>query len=429
VKRAARVLAAILIAVATVGAQRTTTPDPILLLISFDGWRWDYIDRVPASNLKALAARGVRAAELIPSFPTFTFPNHYTIVTGLYPDHHGIVQNTIDDLAYAERFTMSAATARESRWWGGEPIWVTAERQGRRSAPLSWPGTEAPVGGVRPTAWLPFDDKASNTDRVRQVLDLLALPPERRPSFLTTYFSEVDHAGHENGPDSPELITAASHLDEALGQIVDGVRRLGLDDRTTVVVVSDHGMTPTPADRFIFLDDYVDPDSIDFVEMGAFLQLRPYPELLDVVYRQLRGRHPHLSIYKREEVPARFHYGGNPRITPIIGVLDNQRARQVTEQLLRAIRANRAKVVVIDITGVPTIDSTVANHLVQTVDASGLMGASVIITGLSSEIALTLVTIGLDLSKMNAVGDLQGGIEEAERLLGYEVTRTGDTGG
>ncbi|HUH70765.1 MAG TPA: STAS domain-containing protein [Mycobacterium sp.] len=116
-------------------------------------------------------------------------------------------------------------------------------------------------------------------------------------------------------------------------------------------------------------------------------------------------------------------------ILPIIGVLDSQRARQVTEQLLRAIRANRAKVVVIDITGVPTIDSTVANHLVQTVDASGLMGASVIITGLSSEIALTLVTIGLDLSKMNAVGDLQGGIEEAERLLGYEVTRTGDQTG
>ena len=113
-------------------------------------------------------------------------------------------------------------------------------------------------------------------------------------------------------------------------------------------------------------------------------------------------------------------------ILPIIGILDSQRARQVTEQLLRAIRANRAKVVVIDITGVPTIDSTVANHLVQTVDASGLMGASVIITGLSSEIALTLVTIGLDLSKMNAVGDLQGGIEEAERLLGYEVTRTGE---
>ena len=111
-------------------------------------------------------------------------------------------------------------------------------------------------------------------------------------------------------------------------------------------------------------------------------------------------------------------------ILPIIGVLDTQRARQLTEQLLRGIRTNRAKVVVIDITGVPEIDSTVANHLVQTVEASRLMGASVIITGLSSEIALTLVTIGVDLSKMNAVGDLQGGIEEAERLLGYQVTRS-----
>ena len=320
--RAARALVAIVIAAATLVAQRASHPDPILLLISFDGWRWDYIDRVPAPNLKALAARGVRAAELIPSFPTVTFPNHYTIVTGLYPDHHGIVQNTIDDLAYAERFTMSAATAREGRWWGGEPMWVTAERQGLRSAPIFWPGSEAPAGGVRPTAWLPFDDKVSTTDKVGQVLDLLALPAERRPSFLTAYFSEVDHAGHENGPDSPELITAASHLDEALGQIVDGVRRLGLDDRMTLVVVSDHGMTPTPADRFIFLDDYVDPDSIDFVEMGAFLQLRPYPGLLDAVYRQLRGRHPHLAVYKREELPARFHYGRNPRITPIIGLLD-----------------------------------------------------------------------------------------------------------
>src|SRR6058998_2406867 len=114
-------------------------------------------------------------------------------------------------------------------------------------------------------------------------------------------------------------------------------------------------------------------------------------------------------------------------ILPIIGVIDSQRARQLTEQLLRGIRNNRAKVVVVDITGVPTIDSTVANHLVQTVEASRLMGASVIITGLSSEIAQTLVTIGVDLSKMNAVGDLQGGIEEAERLLGYNVMLTGET--
>src|SRR6185295_12660829 len=306
----------------TACAQRRQDAAPIVVLISFDGWRWDYIDRVPAPNLQALAARGVRAAELIPSFPTFTFPNHYTIVTGLYPDHHGIVQNTIDDLAYPERFTMSAATAREGRWWGGEPIWVTAERQGRRSAPVSWPGSEAPIGGVRPTAWARFDDRMTPAERVRDVLNLLALPADLRPSLLTTYFSNVDHAGHENGPDSPELIAAATQLDQALGEIVDGVRRLGLDDRTTIVVVSDHGMTPTPADRVIFLDDYIGLDDIDFVELGALLQLRPYPTLVEPIYRQLRGRHPHLSISKRDELPARFHYGSNPRITPIVGVLD-----------------------------------------------------------------------------------------------------------
>jgi predicted AlkP superfamily pyrophosphatase or phosphodiesterase len=322
VTRAARVLVAIVITIATIGAQRRSGGDPILVLISFDGWRWDYLDRLPAPNLKALAARGVRAKELVPSFPTFTFPNHYTIVTGLYPGHHGIVHNVIDDVAYPLRFTMSAATAKEGRWWGGEPVWVTAERQGRRAAPIFWPGSEAPIGGVRPTAWLPFDDNVPAAERVERTLELLALPDDRRPSFLTAYFSDVDHAGHESGPDSAELVTAASRLDEAIGQLVDGVRRLGLDDRTTFIVVSDHGMTPTPANRFIFLDDYVDMDAIDFVEMGAFLQLRPHPALLETVYRQLRGRHPHLAIYKREELPPRFHYRDNPRIQPIIGVLD-----------------------------------------------------------------------------------------------------------
>lgn len=322
-KRFLATLLAFIVGIAATPARWNPPSDPIVILVSIDGCRWDYIDREPAPNLKALARRGVRARELVPSFPTVTFPNHYTIVTGLYPAHHGIVANTIDERTFPERFTMSADTARDARWWGGEPIWVTAVRQGRRSAAMFWPGSEAAIAGVRPTYWVPFDDEMPNAARVERVLSWFALPEAERPSFSTLYFSEVDHAGHDAGPDSSELGAAVAHVDDAVGQLVAGMRRLGLEDRTTFVVVSDHGMAATPESHLIFLDDYVDLEgAVDFVEMGAALQLRPYAGWEDVVYRQLRGRNPHLAVYKREDTPLRFHYRGNPRVPPIVGVLD-----------------------------------------------------------------------------------------------------------
>jgi predicted AlkP superfamily pyrophosphatase or phosphodiesterase len=298
-------------------------PAPLLILISFDGWRADYIDRASVPSLKALAARGVRAAGLVPSFPAMTFPNHYTIVTGLRPEHHGIVANTIADPAFPERFTMSAATAKDPRWWGGEPIWVSAVRQGRRAATMFWPGSEVAIGGVRPTYWQPYKQETSNADRVAQVLTWLALPDTERPSFVSVYFEEVDSAGHDGGPDSPALWTAAEHLDAALGQLVDGVRRLGLDDRATIVAVSDHGMTPLSEDRAILLDDYVDLKDVDVIELGAFVQLAPRSGSVDALYAQLHDRHPHLAIYKRDKTPERFHYRDNPRIAPIVGIPDD----------------------------------------------------------------------------------------------------------
>jgi predicted AlkP superfamily pyrophosphatase or phosphodiesterase len=324
VKRIVRVLSAVALLFVSASAQRPVPAAPIVILVSFDGWRADYIDRVPAPNLKALAARGVRAKELIPSFPVFTFPNHYTIVTGLYPAHHGIVANTIDEPGFPERFTMSADTAKDARWWGGEPIWVTAVRQGRRSAAVFWPGSEAAIGGVRPTYWVPFDDDVPNAERVAQVLTSLARPEDQRPSFVTLYFSDVDHAGHDHGPDSSELLTAAADLDQALGQLVKGVESLGLIERATFVVVSDHGMAAVSDSRMIFLDDYVDLSAVDLVDMGAFLSLRPRSTsttTVDALYRQLRGKHPQLTIYKRDQMPKRFHYRDNPRIQPILGVV------------------------------------------------------------------------------------------------------------
>jgi predicted AlkP superfamily pyrophosphatase or phosphodiesterase len=297
-----------------------TPPTPILVLVSFDGWRWDYIDRFPTPNLRALAARGARADRLIPSFPPLTFPNHYTLVTGLYPAHHGIVANTFRDPAMPERFTMGGATAKDPAWWRGEPIWVTAINQGRRAAAMFWPGTEAPIAGVRPTFWRPYDKAVPSLRRVEQVLEWLSRPEGERPALVAMYFDEVDTAAHDFGIDAPELTSATAHLDAALGQLIAGLARSGLADRTTVVVVSDHGMTQLSDDRVILLDDYIDVGSVNLVEADGFLALAPKSGDANAVYARLHGKHPALAIYRRDEVPRRLHYRGSPRIEPIIGI-------------------------------------------------------------------------------------------------------------
>jgi predicted AlkP superfamily pyrophosphatase or phosphodiesterase len=320
-RRLAIVLALAVVAAAP-GARHAATPDRILVLVSLDGWRWDYIDRLGAPNLRALASRGVRAAALIPSFPVLTFPNHYTLVTGLYPEHHGIVANTMNDPAIGPRFSMSAETAKDPRWWGGEPLWVSVVRRGRRAATMFWPGTEVAIQGVRPTIWKPYVKQITTPDRVRQVLQWLALPERERPSMVNLYFDEVDTAGHDFGPDSPELAAAAAHLDDAIGQLVSGVHALGLDDRVTFVVVSDHGMAQLSPDRVVYLDDYVDPQTVDVTEWHGFLAAEPKDGDTPALYRALHGKHPALAVYMREDTPASLHYRGNPRIAPVIGLLD-----------------------------------------------------------------------------------------------------------
>lgn len=311
-----------LVLAATPIAAGQDRPDPIVVLVSFDGWRWDYFDRVNAPNLRALAAKGVRAGGLIPAFPSTTFPNHYTLVTGLYPEHHGIISNSMKEPGFPDRFSMSAATARDARWWGGEPIWVTAIRQGRRASAMFWPGSEAPIRGVRPTHWLPFDDGKPNEARVKQVLDWLALPAGQRPSFITLYFSDVDSAGHDAGPESQAAFDAAARLDEALGQLQAGIAALGLSDRVNLVIVSDHGMTPLDPSRVIVIDDYLDLSTVDVVEWSPVLQVWPRRGSFDDVFRALDGRHPALKVYRREAVPPHLHYRGNPRIPDVIAIAD-----------------------------------------------------------------------------------------------------------
>jgi predicted AlkP superfamily pyrophosphatase or phosphodiesterase len=320
------VAAALLISLLTLASlpagSGTQAVDRTLVLVSLDGWRWDYLDRANVPHLRALAARGVRARGLVPAFPSSTFPNHYTLVTGLRPERHGIVANNMREPGFPDRFTMSSATAKTGRWWGGEPVWVTAIKQGRRAAAMFWPGSEAPIQGVRPTHWLPFDDRLPNDARVAQVLDWLALPDGRRPSFITLYFSDVDSAGHDYGPDSAQVLAAAARLDAAFGRLHEGVERLGLIDRVNFVVVSDHGMAALDRSRAIAIDDYIDLSTVDVVEWSPLLAMWPRRGTFEDLYRALAGTHPHLRVYRRSEVPAHLHYRNHARIPDVIGIVD-----------------------------------------------------------------------------------------------------------
>jgi len=326
-RRLALLLAALAV-IATLAGPRAQSRDPIVILISFDGWRWDYTDRANALNLRALAARGVRAKELIPSFPSLTFPNHYTLVTGLYPGHHGIVSNTMATPSMPGKFSLSSNEVRNAAWWGGEPVWATAIRQNRRAMSMFWPGSEAAIGGVSPTRWWPFDGNVPNEERVRRVIDWLSLPEGERPAFISLYFQEVDHVGHVSGPDSPQVLEAAAHLDAALGQLLTGINRLGLSDRVSIVVVSDHGMAPHTDDQMVFLDTAIDPTTVNVIATGEFVQLAPPPgrerdlSSIDAIVRAVRGKLPHVTFYTRDEIPARYHYRDHPHIAPIIGVVD-----------------------------------------------------------------------------------------------------------
>ncbi len=317
-----RCLAALSVIAALAGALGAArAPAATLILVSLDGWRWDYHTRAPVPNLRGLMARGVRAEGLIPSFPTKTFPNHYTLVTGLYPGHHGVVGNSMRDPRTGRTFRMQDRTeVADGMWWGGEPIWNAVERAGGRAAPLFWPGAEAPIGGLRPTYWAPYDHERPNDDRVDQVLAWLQAP--QRPSFLTLYFSDVDSAGHAFGPASVELTRALERVDASLGRLVRGLERLGLSGSVNLVVTADHGMAETSRQRVLTVDDLVAPSDGEIVDLNPTLGVWPRGGREDALYRKLAAAHPRLNVYRRSETPAHWHFRDHERVPPIIGVMD-----------------------------------------------------------------------------------------------------------
>jgi predicted AlkP superfamily pyrophosphatase or phosphodiesterase len=310
-------------------ASSCTTPPKVaagngpLILISIDAFRWDYLQKYDVPTLRLLAAAGTHARRLIPSFPSRTFPNHYTLVTGLRPEHHGIVNNYFHDPALKADF---AKPNNETYWWnGGEPVWITAEKQGVRSACYFWPGSEVELQGRHPAFSKPYDRKFRPTQRVAGLLEWLALPEIERPKFYTLYLDAVDVASHTYGPDSSETAAAAHEVDGALAQLLDGLAKLGLRDTANIVVVSDHGMSETSPDRVVFFDDLMDMSLVTVEANGPHGGVRPKPGVdTAALVASIRTKAPpQVHVYRREEVPERLHYRANDRIPPIVFVLED----------------------------------------------------------------------------------------------------------
>lgn len=302
----------------TAPASDATRPTP-LLLISIDGFRADYLQRGLSPTLEMLADSGVRARAMQPSFPSLTFPNHYALVTGRYPDDNGIVDNKMFDPRLGSFSLSDRAAVSDGRWWAqATPIWVSADRQGLKTATEFWPGSEASIHGYRPDHWKPYNGKVPYADRVDQILHWLDLPADQQPSFLSLYFEGVDTAGHHYGPNSAQLDQAIRNVDTALTRLVAGLKQRGLYRHINIIVVADHGMAATPLDQRIYLDQLIDTAHARIVSTGALSGVDPHPAHAEKIDAALLKPHAHMTCWKKSQIPARFHYGHNPRVPAIV---------------------------------------------------------------------------------------------------------------
>lgn len=298
---------------------------PVTILISIDAFRADYLDRGITPNLSALAAGGLNAA-MRPSYPSKTFPNHWTLVTGLVPDHHGIVSNNMEDVARpGEKFTMETD---DPFWWNAaEPIWVSAEKAGIRTATMFWPGSNVAIGGVKQTTgfketvggtraedWQQFNIAIPQHQRVETLLDWMRRPADIRPKLVTAYFDTVDTAGHHFGPDSPEVNKALADLDAEIGRLIVGLK--ALKQPVNFVIVADHGMAGIDNARVVPTESLAKATDARAFETGPFASFYPLPGHEKAAEASLLKPHDHVQCWRKAEIPARLRYGTNPRIPP-----------------------------------------------------------------------------------------------------------------
>jgi len=316
-------LAALFLTPAAAGAAQEQAPRPVTVLVGIDGFRADYLERGVTPHLAALAAEGA-TGPMRPSFPTKTFPNHFALVTGKRPDRNGIVGNAmIDPRRPGQIFSLGdPRQALDPLWWNEtEPVWITAERAGIRTATMFWPGSEVAIGGLRPSDWMRYDQNVGNVQRVNTLIDWLRRPAAIRPAFATIYFDTVDTAGHRFGPDSAEVNAALTEVDTRIGELVDGAAALGVP--LNLVIVADHGMRQTDEERVIQLDTLIDRPSYIAVETGPYAAIEPVTGTDDRVATALLVPHEHMTCTRKENLPERLHYGTNPRVAAIICIAEN----------------------------------------------------------------------------------------------------------
>ena len=294
---------------------------PYVLLIGLDGFRDDYAERFHAVNLLALQQRGSSSKRLIPAFPSVTFPNFHSIATGLQPERHGLVGMLFYDPARHSEFDFRLPISHDSAWYGGTPIWVLGERQGMRTACYFWVGSDVEIQGIRPARYVPYNTTATHQDRVRQVVEWFKLPVERRPHLVMLYFSDVDHAGHEFGPESPEVAAAVQAVDTTLGILLQELR--ALRPQVNVIVVSDHGMDTVG--KIIDVGKDTDFPGMHIVNQQTQVALYGTDTIVIEQTRQKLIRpNSEFKVYRRSELPAHLHYSSNPRIGDLVILPDGR---------------------------------------------------------------------------------------------------------
>jgi len=316
-------------------------PQPYVVMLSLDGFRWDYPDKCATPNLDRIAAHGVKAHSLQPAFPSKTFANHYTMATGLYPDHHGIVDNSFYDPKTGKHYAIRDRKAVEDpSFYGGEPIWVTAEKNKVIAASFFWVGSEAPIQGIQPTYWKRYDHDVPFENRIDTVIYWLNLQEEKRPHLITFYMDEPDGIGHGEGPFSEKTYQVVTYLDSLVGVFLDKIEALPIKDHINIIVTSDHGMGPTSADRCIMLKDHIDFQWFDEMEgYSPNLTMKVKDEYADTAWKSL-SKIPHVKVWKYGEVPDSLHYGTNPRTLDFILVADSAWQYSLTDKEPRSAGAH-----------------------------------------------------------------------------------------